>query len=144
MYRAITTPNEWSRTNTPVSGELSDSEKEYLDFWKPLLEELKTTHRWGSIKTDNKNRYYTAGSGLGHGFGNFKRTMRFAGRDEIRAEFIIWEPSREWNKRVFDMLIESQQEIEQETGPLVWERLDESMISRFASVTKGSRRDPEP
>lgn len=144
MFRAILTPNEWARGRDPVPGELSDSQKEYLAFWRPLLEELKASHRWGPIQTDNKNRYYNCGSGLGQGFGNFRRTMRFASRNEIRVEFNIWGPSKKWNKQAFDLLIESRTDIEESTGPLVWERLDDSMISRVVSLRKGTQRDPAP
>ena len=143
MFRAIVTPNEWALRGDPVPGELSETQKEYLAYWRPLLEELKTGHRWGPIQTDNKSRFYNCGSGLGRGFGNFRRSMRFAGRDELRVEFIIWGASKDWNKQAFDLLIESKEAIEEATGPLVWERLDDSMISRIASVKKGTQRDPD-
>ena len=144
MFRTILTPHEWSRTRDPVPGELSETQKEYVAYWKPLLEELKTAHKWGPIQTDNKNRFYSAGSGLGQGFGNFRRTMRFAGKDEIRVEFIFWGPNKEWNKQAFDLLMESRETIEDATGPLTWERLTNSMISRVAAVRKGTRGDAEP
>ena len=143
MFRIILAPNEWSSSGNPVPGELSESERQYLAYWRPLLEELKTGHRWGPIQTNNKNRAYPAGSGLGQGFGNFRRTMRFAGRDEIRVEFNIWGPSKDWNKRAFDLLIESREAIEDAAGPLLWERLNSSMISRIVSVRKGTQRDAE-
>lgn len=144
MFRAVVTPNEWGGSKDPVPGELTDREKLLMAFWKPLLEDLKTNHRWGQIQTTNKNRAYPAGSGLGRGFRNFRRNMRFAGSNEIRVEFTIWGPDRDWNKKVFDLLVESKDDIEETMGPLVWERLDDAMVSRVALVRTGSPQDPEP
>ena len=143
-FTTILAPNEWGQRKEANPTELSEAEKGNIAYWRPLLGELKTTHKWGQIQTENKRAAYGAGSGLGRGFGNFRRMMRFTGDGEARVEFTIWGPNREWNKQAFDMLYEFAEEIEQQTGHISWERLDDSMVSRLAAVKRGSRMDPEP
>ena len=51
---------------------------------------------------------------------------------------------RDWNKTLFDQLLERQTDIESEVGEeLEWERLDDRKASRIAVVRQGSIDDDE-
>lgn len=144
MFRTVVSPNGWSRGRPSAPGEITETQRLYLSYWRPLLEELKTVHRWGSIQTENKGSSYRCGSGLGPGYGRFPRIMRFTAAGDLRVELEIRGPDRDWNKRVFDLLVDSREKIEESSGPYLWERLDGAGISRVAAVRTGSLRDPEP
>ena len=143
LFQPVVTPNNW-RTNFGVaSGETTPGQQRYVAYWRPLLERLNQEHNWGLTKLENQTSQVNAGSGLRRGFGNFYRTMRFTNSREIRVEMIIRGPSARWNKTVFDILESSKERIEEATGELVWERLEDAATSRLGFSKPGSVRDPE-
>ena len=143
LFRPVVTPNKWRQNFSPPNIETTEGQKRYIAYWKPLLEKLNDEHNWGLTKTEYQTNQYNAGSGLRRGFGSFYRTMRFTNNGAIRVEMVIRGASTEWNKAVFDILESNQEQIEEQTGPLVWERMNEATVSRFGYAKPGSVRDPE-
>ena len=142
LFRLAAVPNMWTKGLKSAPSDLTEKQQQYLEYWRPLLEELKYGRGW-RIKTDNALSYYNAGSGLGTGFGRFGRTMRFTESGEARVELWFQDSSRDWNKTAFDILLESKNAIEREFGALVWERLDHAKGSREAVTRKASIGDSE-
>lgn len=143
LFRAVAVPNAWLKSQPGNPGEMTETRRKYMEYWKPLLEELSTRYGWGPIKTVNSTNEYLAGSGLGRGFGSFGRTMRFTSANQAKVELTIQKQDKDWNKAVFDTLLESCEQIEAEMGPMVWERLDDYAMSRIGVAKPGSIRDPE-
>ena len=106
-------------------------------LWRPLLEDLRGTHGW-KIGTRYKGSTYYAGASIGSS--RFGRTIRFTWDGEARVELQIKGTDRAWNKGAFDLLNESRALIEEELGPLIWERMDDSKMSRVA-VSRPSHID---
>lgn len=138
IFRLAAVPNSWS--NRPsTETELTEGQQRYVQFWKPLLEELNNNHGW-NIKTENKYSVYAAGSG----FGRIARIMRLTWEKEARVELWIQSPDTDWNKRVFDLLRESGEQIEADLETeLFWERLDDAKSSRVGVSRSGSLDDSE-
>lgn len=140
LFRLAASPNTWSkRTRTTPTTELTDTQKRYVQFWRPLLERLNSEHGW-NIGTENKYNEYVAGSG----FGQIARRMRLTWENEARVELMIQSSDADWNKAVFDLLTESQERIEEDIGTaLHWDRGDDTKSSRIGVSRNGSLDDSE-
>ena len=69
-------------------------------------------------------------SGLGY---SFVITKKYAA-----VELGINKPNQEENKKIFDLLIEGKENIEQTFGaPLSWQRLDDKKMSRITYILDG-------
>ena len=134
LFRMAAFPNSWSkRARTSVQPATEKGER-YRNFWQPLLERLNKEDGW-RVKTDNNTQsWFSAGSGISEVW----RSMSFYVRNRQAAvELSLQTPNKNWNKSFFDLLEESQEDIEAELGTkLLWERLDNNKTSRV-----GLRRD---
>ena len=139
LFRLAVVPNSWRKKPLlPSVRDLSETEKRYIQYWKPLLEELNS--RGWNVKTENPRSYHNAGSG----FGQIGRTMRFTWQKEARVELSIQSPDADWNKRVFNLLQESREQIEAKLETeLLWEPLDDAKSSRVSVSRSGSLDDSE-
>ena len=140
LLRLAASPNAWSkRTRTAQTTELTDRQKRYVQFWRPLLERLKSEHGW-NIGTENKYYEYVVGSG----FSNMARRMRLTWENEARVELMIQSSDADWNKAVFDLLKESQERIEADIGAaLHWDRGEDTKSCRIGVSRNGSLDDSE-
>ena len=140
LFQVIAAPPEWSRrtpyeTDTP----LSPLAERYIRFWEPLLENLNAKQRWNVI-TKNPRSSYSAGSG----FSYINRVMRFTWDGEARVELVIRSVNEDWNKTVYEAIMERKGNIENSLGAeLTWERLDSAKSSRVAVCKSGSIDDSE-
>ena len=139
LLRLVAAPHEWTG-QTHDSPALTPSEKKYIRFWYPLLEELRKSHGW-NIKTENKRSYYSAGSGARSSM--FGSRMRFTDANEVRVEMVISSQDKDRNKVAFDLLKESSANIEEKLGPLTWERLDDAKESRIVVSRPGHIDDSD-
>ena len=137
LFRLAAAPNAWSRDVEESQVGLTATQEKYVRYWKPLLEELRIKHGW-SIGTRNKDSYYAAGAGVGSG--KFGRTMRFAWDGQARVELEIKSADKDWNKTAFDLLNESRTDIEEELGPMLWDRMDDAKMCRVG-VSRPGRID---
>jgi hypothetical protein len=69
--------------------------------------------------------------------------MRFTNGGEARVELEFYGPTKEWNEKAFDLLKDSQKQIEVELGVLNWDRLDHAKICRIGVSRNGSIEDSE-
>ena len=138
-FNVVAIPNSWSK-QTVSPADLSDRQKKNIQFWRPLLQELKDTYGW-NIGTEYKGNVYSCGSGFG---GGISRTMRFIGENEARVDLWIGGPDKDPNKLIFDLLRESQEQIESDLGvELTWDRMDDINASRIGISRSGSVYDSE-
>lgn len=97
-----------------------------LEFWKQLLQKFRDKSSLYSNINPSKDSWISAGSGItGVGL-NFVVSKRYA-----RTELYISRSIMEENKFIFDKLFSQKEIIEQETGRLEWERLDNNKASRI-------------
>lgn len=97
-----------------------------MDFWKQHLLKFNAKSNLFSNISPSKDNWLTAGSGVsGVGF-NFTISKSYA-----RTEVYMSRSVAEENKFIFDKLLEYKETIEQETGKLEWERLDDKKACRI-------------
>lgn len=97
-----------------------------MDFWKQHLLKFNTKSNLFSNISPSKDNWLTAGSGVsGVGF-NFTISKSYA-----RTEVYMSRSVAEENKFIFDKLLEYKETIEQKTGKLEWERLDDKKACRI-------------
>lgn len=116
----------------------TEREEKYVQFWKPLLEELNA--RGWDIKTVNPNSSYAAGSGLRQRFGRFGRRVSFTG-GRARVDLNVQGPDKTWNADAFERLRERQQQIDRKLalmGEPEWDGMDHAKLSRVSVYRKGN------
>ncbi len=135
LFRLAAFPNSWSKRATAFPQPVSEKGEQYRRFWRPLLERLNREDGWG-VKTDNTTNWFSAGSGISEVW----RTMSFYVRKgEMAVELSLQTPNKDWNKDFFDLLKESQEDIESQLDEeLLWERLDDNKTSRVGVRRRGS------
>ena len=70
--------------------------------------------------------------------------MRFTWEGEARVELAIRSADENWNKTVYEVLLERKEDIENSLGTeLNWDRLDSAKSSRVAVCKPGSIDDSE-
>ena len=136
LFQPVVAPKRPIRSQPSTTSPAADK---YRQFWHPLLTQQNSVDKWG-VKTDWGYSSYQAGTG----FGNILRVMRFTRQGEARVEISIQSSDADWNKSVFDHLIESRNAIEAELeNELEWERLDDKKSCRVGVARKGSIDDSE-
>lgn len=97
-----------------------------LEFWKQHLQKFnRKSNLFGNI-SPSKDNWLSAGTGVsGVGF-NFTVSRTYA-----RTEVYMSRSVAEENKFIFDKLLAQKETIENETGALEWERLDDKKACRI-------------
>lgn len=97
-----------------------------LEFWKQHLQKFnRKSNLFGNI-SPSKDNWLSAGTGVsGVGF-NFTISRTYA-----RTEVYMSRSVAEENKFIFDKLLAQKETIENETGVLEWERLDDKKACRI-------------
>ena len=124
---------------------LTDKQCLYVDFWRPLLEEMNDKHGW-CVNTFNKRSYVDVCSGLGEDFASFGRTMRFTRDGEAHVVLNIDKRnSKDWNKAVFDLLKKDSALIKGEGGGYdwVWHQRENVNVCRIAISRSGEITYPK-
>jgi len=97
-----------------------------LEFWKQHLQKFNRKSNLFSNISPSKDNWLSAGTGVsGVGF-NFTISRTYA-RTEVYMSRIVAEE----NKFIFDKLLAQKETIENETGALEWERLDDKKACRI-------------
>jgi hypothetical protein len=97
-----------------------------LEFWKQHLQKFNRKSNLFSNISPSKDNWLSAGTGVsGVGF-NFTISRTYA-----RTEVYMSRSVAEENKFIFDKLLAQKETIENETGVLEWERLDDKKACRI-------------
>ena len=143
-FNVVATPNEWRKQGvirTQSSGNTSERGERYRAFFQVLIDILRQEHNFTNArKAQSGNwRYFSAGHAQRVQYG-----ATLASENRARVELYIDNGDKDWNKGLFDQLIEVRTDIESECEePLEWERLETARASRIAVYTNGSIDDPE-
>ena len=139
-FNLVATPNEWQReaTETIRLGSISDRNVRYKSFFQNLIDTLREQGFTNVFKAQPQGWYsFSAGFGQRAQYG-----ACFGQGGTVRVEVYIDSNDRDWNKTLFDQLIEKKVLIESELGDsLVWERLDHRKASRVSLTREGSIDD---
>jgi len=133
--KLVVVPNEWRKEIS--SSELEDPSSRasmYKRFFQDIIDEARKIGFKGAKKALPQNwvRFSTPKSCIGI-YVAFKRNSK------ISVEIYIESPSKDLNKRIYDELLKSSDEINRITNNnLTWERLDVNKGSRIAYYLDGS------
>ena len=118
--------------------ELKQRQLVMREFWTQLLQTMNS--KSSLFKSINPGLYHWIGVKIVRGIGfNFAATKAYG-----RAALYIDRGDKEENERIFDELINSKEEIEQEfRGKLIWERMDGMRACRIKSEINGDVFDRE-
>lgn len=126
-FEIVVEPNEWER-ELGGGESLTETEQRYKNFFGELVEAYSDRRpRWNRLKPGPRNYMtFSAGkSGVSLGW-------VFHQGPEFCVELYISTPAKEQNEEIFDLLMESQEEIEDNVGTeLMWGRLAEKQACRI-------------
>jgi hypothetical protein len=131
QFRLVAFPNAWSNSKKAAAvGELSVKGLRYQQFFQGVIDELRDRHKFTNARLAQPQNWYAFASGRA----GFSYNASFAGGDRLRAELAIDVGDATRNKEIFDSLYSKRDEIEQRTGTLEWERLDQRRASRISLI----------
>ena len=125
-------PNAWSKKLgvRAARAELTERSQRYQQFFQAVIDELRQKYRFTNAQVARPGIWYAFASGTtGILYGG-----TFAGGSRLRAELYIDMGDASRNKVIFDWLYAQRAQIEQKTGNLEWERLDDRRASRISLV----------
>lgn len=128
--------DEKAHDEVATGAEIAERELVRNRFWNELLPSINAKSQlFSGISTDSNHydHWITTGAGMsGLGY-TFIITKKYAA-----VELGINKTSKEDNKKIFDLLIEDKEDIEQIFGaPLSWQRLDDKKMSRITCILDG-------
>ena len=137
-FRLVAFPNQWSRTASAATAEVSPKRVAYQQFFQRLLDELREKHKFTNAKAAQPQSWYSFTSGTR----GFSWAFSFALGGRVRAEIYIDSTDAERNEKILDDLLKDRSAIEADFGEaLEWERLDEKRACRVACYRSGSIED---
>ena len=122
---------------SPASKQIGDQKKELaerhvmrLEFWKQLLEQVKTRTPNFTNRSPTKDNWISVGAGkIGFSYGYVIRM------DDAQIELYIDRGNAEINKSIFEEFFNKKDQIENAFGrPLNWQRLDKKQGSRVCFI----------
>jgi hypothetical protein len=136
QFRPVAFPNDWrKRQNAPsTSTGTSPRSEAYRSYFQTLIDVLRDQYHFTGARKGQPNSWYFFSSGIG----GVAYGASFVIGDRARVELYL-DRDVDWNKHIFELLLESKGEIESEIGTsLEWERLDHAKASRIALNRLGS------
>jgi hypothetical protein len=130
VFNLAASPNVWAKSaSTAIRSANSDKMMAYQNFFQPLIDELRDTHRFTNAKLAQPQSWYSFSAGTtGTSFG-----VSFSGKGELRTELYIDVGDTARNKAIFDFYFARRDVLEAEIGTaLQWERLEAKKASRIA------------
>jgi hypothetical protein len=125
--------------NEPVLQEetttVSETGEKYRAYFQALIDELRENHKFTNARAGQPQNWYSFAS---ENSKVFTYSTSFARGGKVRVEIYIDGGDKEKNKRLFDCLLKSREEIESALGcELSWDRLDNRRASRVAVYRDG-------
>ena len=141
-FNTIAAPNEWRREaiRSVRAGKTSDRNRRYGRFFQELIDSLRERGFTNARKGLPQNWYlFSAGHAQRVQFG-----ATFTQGEKARVEVYVDNTDKDWNKMLFDQLMEQKESIESELSEsLEWARLDHRRASRIAILRQGSIDDDQ-
>ena len=141
-FNAIAAPNEWRREaiRSVRAGKASDRNRRYGRFFQNLIDSLRERGFTNARKGLPQSWYlFSVGHAQRVQFG-----AAFTQGKKARVEVYIDNTDKDWNKMLFDQLMEQKESIESELSEsLEWERLNHRRASRIAILRQGSIDDDQ-
>lgn len=138
QFRLVAFPNAWSkRVTTSSRSEATEKERRYQEFFQGVLDELREKHKFTNARVASLQNWLSLASGIP----GISYLATFARENKLRAAVYIDFKDVMQNKSFFDALLARKEEIEQKTGPLEWDRLDEKRASRISLVRPNTSID---
>jgi hypothetical protein len=138
QFRLVAFPNAWSKkVITDTRGEVSARRLRYQEFFQGVIDELREKHRFTNARVAQPQNWYAFSSGTT----GITYNAGFASGDRLRAELYIDVGDATENKSIFDTFKAQKEAIEQKTGMLDWERLDQRRASRISLVRQNTSID---
>ena len=141
-FNLVATPNEWQReaAGTVRMSNVSDKNLRYKSFFQNLIDTLRERGFTNARKGQPQSWYsFSVGYGARAQF-----AVAFNEGGGFRVEVYIDSKDRDWNKALFDRLMEQRESIESQIGEsLDWQRLDHRKASRIAIRRQGSIDDDQ-
>ncbi len=132
-FRPVAFPNTWQKVTKTRGRDVSPRQEKYRAFFQKLIDELRTEHHL----TNTKKASTANGSLFPSGYSNIIYAAVFGARSRPRVEIYL-NHKREFNKRLFDSLIERRTKIEESMdATLEWERLNQKPRPESPFTPKG-------
>ena len=141
-FNIIAAPNEWRQeiVSSIRVGNASDKKQRYKAFFQKLIDSLRERGFTNARKAQLQSWYYFS---AGHGQ-RIQYSATFAQGKRARIEVYIDKTDKDWNKTLFDQLMEQKDSIESELSEtLKWEPLDNRRASRISVLRDGSIDDDQ-
>ena len=135
-FKMVVTPNEWKKTIPTVESERG---RRYREFFQKLIDSLRKRGFPKALVAQPSNYYYFS---AGHA-DRVRYGARLTGGGEAKVEIYIDSKDKDWNKALFDKLMEHREDIESDLSESLveWERQDDRRHSRISISRKGSIDD---
>lgn len=141
-FNVVAAPNEWQRETKRSAQDVKKSERNlrYQAFFQKLVDALRERRLTNAHKALAEG-WFSFSSGVGW---RVQYGAVFGHQNMARVEVYIRHTDQEWNKELFDRLMEQKETIEAELSEsLEWQRLDDKTASRIAVLHQGSIDDNE-
>ena len=145
-FRVVAMPNNWQKRTVSVARESSariESEqgKRYQEFYRPIVQAVAAELQFTGSRNSMPRRWLSFQTGV-HGVRYGANFYQYSGTANV--ELAIWRSDKEWNERLFDLLLERKKQIETElVGDLEWERLDGFQSCRISAKQPASIDDDD-
>ena len=116
QFRTVSFPNGWKKEAAArLAGKAAASPRaeKYRAFFQRLFDTLREVHRFTNAKKGQPQSFYNFSIGYGW---RVTLAARFAAEEWVTVEVYIDSPDRGWNSRLYHVLLESKDEIEQSIG----------------------------
>lgn len=138
-FDLVAFPNYWTKQAKTEDG-LTDRQKQYVQFWRPLLESLNAEPGWSVRRTHNRHPWFDEGAGVK----NFRRTMRLANNRKAQVQIRIDSGDQDWNETAFGLMERRRDSIEEAMGEeMVWDRNETAKVSHISVERDGAISDSE-
>ncbi len=141
-FNVLSAPNEWQRETKHSVRDAKKSERSqrYQAFFQKLADALSERGLTNARKALAESWFSFS---AGHG-GRVQYGAVFGHGNTARVEFYIRHTVQEWNKELFDRLMDQKEAIEAELSEsLEWQRLDDKTASRISVQRQGSIDDDQ-
>ena len=135
FFRIKASPNDWSKEQKKkvlTPGGITDKQEYYKHFFTSFLE---LVHKELPGITNSKKVGYDSWKSFPAGTSGYQYACAFRSGNRFSCELYIDTGDKEENKQRFNTLYQNKEGIENKTGELSWERLDDRKACRIAAYT---------